>query len=563
MKHPFQRTYFVVFLLIVVLGLLFTGITYFAITNFYEASTQLLNKDVATHIARFTSPYGREGFDRRKADSVFYDAMVISPSAEVYFLDTLGRVIYFHGKPEEIKEWQVGLEPIRRYLAAGGGRHVVDVDPRDPKMEKIFSVAAVEGEPGTAGLAAGSGAAGGGGGVEGGAGGGSTGHGVTAGGTAGDCVTARVATAGGARRLGYIYVILGSQQYRSVTQMLFNSRITPMVLGAVSFLLAVSLLITVYTIQRMRERDNLRRITASEKERRDFMVNISHDLRTPLAIARGYTETLLLKKGELSAEEEQGYGDLALAKLRQVEKMVNQLFELSKMESASFEAYREPFVFSEMMQEVVSSLGGGRSGDVGLEGRAGDGLRAGAGAELRAGEGLLHGVVGEWRAGTGLRAGAGSRIELINGEDGSWIEADVSMMERVVQNLVVNALAYTPAGGAIRIRLSREIRAGREVEAGRDNRTIREVRAARDIRAGQGGEDLVFTISNAGAPLADDLVAWLNGDEGAMRPSAPAIGLSIVRRILWLHRYTWKVDVGAGVNTFTIRMPVYKGGQQL
>jgi signal transduction histidine kinase len=490
MKHPFQRTYFVVFLLIVVLGLLFTGITYFAITNFYEASTQLLNKDVATHIARFTSPYGREGFDRRKADSVFYDAMVISPSAEVYFLDTLGRVIYFHGKPEEIKEWQVGLEPIRRYLAAGGGRHVVDVDPRDPKMEKIFSVAAVEGEPGTG---------------------------------------------GGARRLGYIYVILGSQQYRSVTQMLFNSRITPMVLGAVSFLLAVSLLITVYTIQRMRERDNLRRITASEKERRDFMVNISHDLRTPLAIARGYTETLLLKKGELSAEEEQGYGDLALAKLRQVEKMVNQLFELSKMESASFEAHREPFVFSEMMQEVVSSLGGGRSGDVGLEGRAGD----------------------------GLRAGAGSRIELINGEDGSWIEADVSMMERVVQNLVVNALAYTPAGGAIRIRLSREIRAGREVEAGRDNRTIREVRAARDIRAGQGGEDLVFTISNAGAPLADDLVAWLNGDEGAMRPSAPAIGLSIVRRILWLHRYTWKVEVGVGVNTFTIRMPVYKGGQQL
>src|SRR5215467_655141 len=116
----FRRAYGVVFLLILVLGMLFTGITYLAITNFFEASTQLLNKDVAGHIARFTSPYGREGFDRRKADSVFYDAMVISPSAEVYFLDTTGRVMYFNGKPAEIREWQVALEPIRRYLAAGG-----------------------------------------------------------------------------------------------------------------------------------------------------------------------------------------------------------------------------------------------------------------------------------------------------------------------------------------------------------------------------------------------------------------------------------------------------------
>src|SRR5579859_7121192 len=129
----FRRVYLVVFLLIVLLGLLFTGITYLAITHFYESSTQLLNKDVAGHIARFTSPYGSSGFDRRKADSVFYDAMVISPSAEVYFLDTTGRVIYFHGKTEEIKEWQVALGPIKRYLAAGGTTHVVDVDPRDPE----------------------------------------------------------------------------------------------------------------------------------------------------------------------------------------------------------------------------------------------------------------------------------------------------------------------------------------------------------------------------------------------------------------------------------------------
>ena len=166
--------------------------------------------------------------------------------------------------------------------------------------------------------------------------------------------------------------------------MLVNSRVTPMVLGAVMFILAFSLLVTVLYIHRFRRRfddmmavlnkfrqgdftarfavrdqdelelvtgsfnkmadlllDNIDRVTASEKERRDFMVNISHDLRTPLAIARGYAETLQLKKGQLQPEEVAAYSELVVGKLRQVEKMVAQLFELSKMESASFETNRE------------------------------------------------------------------------------------------------------------------------------------------------------------------------------------------------------------------------------
>jgi len=469
----FRRTYWVIFLLIVVLGMLFTGITYLAVTNFFEASTQLLNKDVAGHIARFTSPYGQEGFDRRKADSVFYDAMVISPSAEVYFLDTTGRVMYFNGQRGEIKEWQVVLEPIRRYLGAGGRKHVVDVDPRDPERWKIFSAADVWSDGGTAGVAAGR-----------------EGVAAGAGGAGQEGVAAGVDGRGGAgapRRLGYIYVILGSHQYRSVSQMLFNSRITPMVLGSVSFLLAISLLITVLYIQRMREADNIRRITASEKERRDFMVNISHDLRTPLAIARGYAETLVIKKGELGPDDERTYGELVVSKLRQVDQMVNQLFELSKMESASFEAHREPFVFSEMMQEV------------------------------------LHATDTE------------SRIALVNGTDGTWIEADVSMMERVVQNLVVNALAYTlPAGAG--------------EAAGSAGGIV--------VRVGRDGGELVFTISNTGAPLAEELVRWVN-DPNARRPARPAIGLAIVRKVLQLHGYFFGVVVEGGRNVFTVRMRVY------
>ena len=504
MRQPlaiFRRIYIVVFLLIALLGLLFIGVTWLATTSFYAASTQLLNKDVAAHIAKFTSPYGRGGFDRQKADSVFYQAMVISPSAEVYFLDTMGRVIYFHGTPGEIHRWQVSVEPLQRYIQSGGLHYINGPDPRDPDHPKIFSAAEVE---------------------------------------------------GGSGRLGYIYVILGNRQYRSVTQMLVNSRMTPIALGAVLFILAISLLITVLYIHRYQRRfddmlavlnkfrggdftarfaarekdelelvtssfnkmadlllDNISRVTASEKERRDFMVNISHDLRTPLSIARGYAETLLLKRGEMGVEEESAYSELVLSKIRQVEKMVGQLFELSKMESANFEVRREPFVFSEVAQEVVRAV------------------RDGADA-AGAGSGALGGM-----------AGGGREIECLNCTNGSYVYADISMMERVLQNLVVNAVAYTRDRGKIVIGLDRF------------------------------ADELVFRIENEGEPLPDDLLSWLNGPETeGMRAARPAIGLTIVRKILALHGYAFRAEVVAGkaeagkaeapmnINRFTFRMPV-------
>jgi len=429
----FRRIYIVVFLLIALLGLLFIGVTYMATTSFYAASTQLLNKDVAAHIAKFTSPYGREGFDRQKADSVFYQAMVISPSAEVYFLDTVGRVIYFHGAPAEIQHWQVSVEPLQRYIRSGGLHYMNGPDPRDPDHPKIFSAAAVEG-------------------------------------------------AGG--RLGYIYVILGNQQYRSVTQMLVNSRVTPAVLAAVLFIVAVSLVVTVLYIRRVKRQfeliDNINRVTASEKERRDFMVNISHDLRTPLAIARGYAETLLLKKGQLGVEEESAYGGLVVSKLQQVEKMVSQLFELSKMESASFEMQREPFVFSEVLQEVIGAVAGDLT------------------------------------------------VDCRNCTDGSYVYADISMMERVVQNLVVNAKAY--GRGRVMIELS------------------------------QVGGGLVFRIENEGEPLTGELLDWINASGDGARPKKPAIGLAIVKKILALHSYPFHAEViNEKLNVFSFRMQEYRG----
>jgi signal transduction histidine kinase len=122
--------------------------------------------------------------------------------------------------------------------------------------------------------------------------------------------------------------------------------------------------------------------------------------------------------------------------------------------------------------------------------------------------------------------GARDRIEQRGMEDGAWIKADVAMMERVLQNLVVNALAYTPAGGRIVVVLEREAPA------------------------------LIFRIENEGKALPADLLAWIN-EAGASRPAVPAIGLTIVRRMLSLHGYGFRAESVEGRNCFWIRMEVH------
>jgi signal transduction histidine kinase len=133
--------------------------------------------------------------------------------------------------------------------------------------------------------------------------------------------------------------------------------------------------------------------------------------------------------------------------------------------------------------------------------------------------------------------------------DGSYVYADISMMERVIQNLVVNAIAYTRPGGQITVSLERE------------------------------GTELVFRIENEGEPLPVELLAWINGLEG-VRPARPAIGLAIVKKVLALHGWRMRAEVrvneraGAsgqnagtevsdtvergGVNVFSFRMPIYE-----
>ncbi len=461
------------FILISVLSVLFMAIAYMATTHFYEASTQLLNKDVAAHIAKFTSPFGNNGINKQKADSVFYNAMVINPNDEVYFLDTKGKVIEYQAADSLIKAWYLPLDKIKTHIQTGGTDYIKGPDPKDPGTMKIFSAAEV-------------------------------------------VIKGKI--------IGYIYVILASNQYRNVTDLLTGSHVTTLAIEAFLIIIVLSLLFTwlyfkrlqrnfnsvIATLDRFREGDyearfdgkvpselhsimlafnsladrlhqTISQLKQSEDERKNFITNISHDLRTPLSVAKGYTETLLLQ-GKLSPEATE-HLQLVEHKIQVVENLVMQLFELSKLESVEFKAQREPFAVAEVVKEIVTS----------------------------------------WI----LPAQAKKiTLECLGCETTYMIFADVSMMEKVIRNLIGNAVKYTPDNGAIKVELHKK------------------------------GSELVLQFVNSGPAVTDDIRLWLNKGN-ANRPPKSGLGLAIVKRILELHDYELKLSTGKN-NTFTIHMALYQ-----
>jgi signal transduction histidine kinase len=480
----FRRITILVFSLITVLGLLFIAITYFATTHYHQASTQLLNKDVAAHIAEFTSPFEKNGINKQKADSVFKNAMVISPSAQIYFLDTGGKVIAFYAPQKDIKLWKIALENIKKYIAEKGKDYIKAPDPKDPLEPKIFSAAEVTGTEG---------------------------------------------------KLGYIYVILGSNQSENVMDVLLSSHISNLAIKAFVTILLLSIILSLFYLYRIRKSFNrmidvlekfeagdftarfeiknddelapvthafnkmadllsynINSLKKAEQERKDFIANVSHDLKTPLAIARGFTETLLIKKegGDLSEQQRQEYVQLILVKIEQVETMVKQLFELSKIEAAEFKAHKEPFVLSEIVQETFTTF------------------------QLMAQE---------------------KEVKLICAQCQYhvWINADIHMMERIVQNLVDNAVKSTTKRGKILAYL--------EVE----------------------NKELIFRIENTGDPLPEDLLNWINNLNGQdslsmARPAKLGLGLLIVQKMLYMHGTTLKASAeDSTTNIFSFRIPVY------
>ncbi|MCU0762952.1 MAG: HAMP domain-containing histidine kinase, partial [Hydrogenophaga sp.] len=93
----------------------------------------------------------------------------------------------------------------------------------------------------------------------------------------------------------------------------------------------------------------------SDRQRRELVSNISHDLRTPLSNIRGYIETVMLRGDSIDAEARANHLRTALRHVDLLGKRVRDLFELSKLDAGRATPQTEVFCLAELLQDVVQN----------------------------------------------------------------------------------------------------------------------------------------------------------------------------------------------------------------
>lgn len=227
----------------------------------------------------------------------------------------------------------------------------------------------------------------------------------------------------------------------------------------------------------------LHRLKDDDRKMREMFANISHDLRTPLTIIQGCLETAQTKGESLPTARRSALMDVALRQSRSLGRLIETVFELSKLQSADYQLRRELFSIADLVQDVAMKF-----------------------------------------SPKAMERGISIRID--GGDRHIQVTADVLLVERVLDNLIDNALRH--AGGA-------------------DEVTIRLVERAVDV-------EIMVCDNGSGIPTA----AWnrILTEQSGKPPSYPGatekgtgLGLSIVRRILELHGTSLELVTTGGNGT--------------
>jgi len=245
-----------------------------------------------------------------------------------------------------------------------------------------------------------------------------------------------------------------------------------------------------YTQMAARIEDQMEQLQRADATRRELIANVSHDLRTPLATLQGYIETLLLKEDSLGAEERRSYLQTAIKHCERLSKLVSELLELAKLDSSDIRVEREPFNLSELIHDVAQKF------------------------QLKADEKQIV---------------LSTKIE----KDLPFVNADIGLIERVLENLIENAIQNTPRGGAISLVLTPQ------------------------------NEDIAIQVSDTGYGIPAEEQAHIFDRFYQLDKSRKSeqghsgLGLAISKKILELHDRSINVvsALGSGT-TFSFQLPV-------
>ena len=390
-------------------GLLYILISSAVTERYLQEITQHFNRDLAQRIVADRRLVIDGEMNDQALKSTFSAYMDINPSIEIYLLDKSGRILAYSAEPGQVKRERVDLAPIRAFLS-GEGFPLLGDDPRSHDRLKAFSVTPVP---------------------------------------AGDMPA------------GYLYVVLRGEEYDNAERAVQESYVFKLSASAAAISLGFGLLtglLLFHWLTRRLQRlssvmsafqqsdfsrhepflgspagagDEVDRLGAAFDEmatriieqwgelkqqdrlRRELVAQVSHDLRTPLAVLHGYLETLEMKQAELQPAQREEYLGIALRQSERLTQMVEDLFDLAQLEARETKPSCEPMAIAELVQDVMQKF------------------------QLRAEQSQV------------LLACDPPREHYL-------VQADFALTERVLNNLISNALDHVPAGGRIGIDIQPE-----------------------------------------------------------------------------------------------------------
>jgi signal transduction histidine kinase len=314
-----------------------------------QAVAQQLSAGLAAHIAGTAQLMDVDGWRPDAVRSLFDKLMAVNPSVEVYLLNNDGKIVGNAAPPGHLKREQVALEPIHQLLS-GASLPVLGDDPRGLGTLKVFSAAPVQVDGRQAGYVY-----------------------VILQGETRDALAARLSSDAVLRMtlwttilVALLGLLMGLTAFRLITRPL--QALTEAVRsfdanGEIAAALPmddqgdeITVLRSAFAQMGQRIAEQWRELTRQDQQRRDLIANISHDLRTPLTSLHGYLETLRLKDDSLSPAERLRYLDIALSQSAKVGRLAQELFELARLESGLVQPEWESFSLPDLVQDVLQKF---------------------------------------------------------------------------------------------------------------------------------------------------------------------------------------------------------------
>ena len=483
-KLFFSHLYWKISAIFILILFIFGGITLYisvhSASKYSVEVNQKLNWNLAGNTVDLIKPKFQNGTVNKEAIAdIMHSMMVINPSLEVYLLDPKGKILSYVAPEKVVKLESVSLIPIQSFFNDNKHNLIFGDDPRNPGEKKTFSAAKVIDQ-----------------------------NNIT----------------------GYIYIVLASQEYVSTAQMVLGSYILGLSIRSIIIILVVSAFVGLFFIWfitkklnvivmgirefqsgnfnariPVKSRDeldhiglvfnemagniskNINELKETDEFRKELIGNISHDLRTPVASIQGYAETLILKQGYIAPEEQVKYLEIIYSSCERLKKLVGDLFDLSKLQTNQVKLNPEPFAVAELISDIANK----------------------------------YRIISQKK---------GISINAFLPNENPIVEADILLIDRVLQNLIDNAIKFCKEGDYINI----------------------------IIRNNQNGQ-VEISVTDSGEGIKSDELPYIfeRYYKGKNYSESTGLGLSIVKKIIDLHHSAIHVTSQPGNGTtFTFHLPL-------